>query len=225
MFSRACLSGLCGFIFLTTTPAPDTLVLVTSQDALGANDSAGWMQLGPDGTVLADTFTAASVGGATVTGGLVGRDSLVSAVCPADPSCSWSGASAPNFNPGDSLIWTSDSGNGGNGPLTLTFSPSAAVGTAIQTDTPGAFTVQIDVYNGETLLGSLSEDSDASGNALFIGVIDQDGPNISKLVVSVPSCVGDCTDFAVGTLYLNTSVQPTAKPSLIPVLRKRAGHF
>ncbi len=88
------------------------------------------------------------------------------------------------------------------------------MGTAIQTDAPGAFTVQIDVYNGETLLGSLSEDSDASGNALFIGVIDQDGPNITKLIVSVPRCVGDCTDFALGTLYLNTSVQPQAATEL-----------
>src|SRR5260370_38328908 len=99
MFSRACLSGLCGFIFLTMTPAPDTLVLVTSQDALGANDSAGWMQLGPDGTVLADTFTAASVGGATVTGRLDGRDRLVSSVCAACPRWPSEGASPPTFQP------------------------------------------------------------------------------------------------------------------------------
>lgn len=220
MFHRAYLSALGGLILLATTAArADTLLLVTNRDDLGANDSVDWAQLGPDGTVLGSTFTATSVGGTTITGSLTGSNSLVAVVCTADPSCSWSPESPPNFNAGDSLVWTSDAGNGGNGPLALSFSATvAAAGAAIQADAPGIFTVRIDVYNGETLLGSVTEASDASVDALFIGVIDLDGPNITNLVFSLPSCTANCTDFAVDTLYFNAPGQQTREPSsLLPL--------
>src|ERR1700674_4703086 len=104
-------------MFSTTTAWADSLTLVTSQAAQGANDSLQWSQLGADGTTLGTTSSATSVRGTTVTVSLTGSSSLVSVVCPASP-CSWSGTGVAAA---DSLIWTSDTGNAGNGPLTLTF--------------------------------------------------------------------------------------------------------
>ncbi len=217
MFSRAGLRALRGLIvfavFSTTVAWADSLVLVTSQAGQGANDSVNWSQLGADGTPLGSSAAATSGGGSTVTLTLTGPNSLVSVACSASP-CSWNG---PGFTAGDNLIWTSDLGNGGNGPLTLSFSKSVSgVGALIQADGPGQFTAQIQVFNGPTLLGSFTVTSDTNGDAAYIGVLDQSGTNITSVVFNLTTCVGICADFAIDTVNLDTA--PATLVSLISSL-------
>jgi len=221
MFSRSGMSTLCGLIvlalFSTTAAWADSLVLVTSQAAQGANDSVHWSQLGADGTTLGSSAAAASGAGSGVTLTLAGPNSLVSVVCSASP-CSWAGA---GFAAGDSLIWTSDTGNGGNGPLTLSFSRGVSgVGGLIQADGPGQFTAQIQAFNGAASLGSFTVASNANGDATYIGVLDQTGSNITSVVFSLIACPGICTDFAIDTVSLNTA--PATLVSLVSSLSTSA---
>jgi len=108
-------------VILWATPAvwADTLTTVTSAGAQSSNDSVDWSQLGADQTAIAASFAATSAGTISITGALSTAGSEVAVQCSATP-CSWTGA---GFNAGDSLIWTSDAGNGGNGPLALSSVP------------------------------------------------------------------------------------------------------
>src|SRR6266550_1788391 len=221
MFSCAGLRRLCGLIvlavFSTTVARADSLVLVSSQASQGANDSVLWSQLGADGTTLGSAAAATSTRGSSVTLSLAGSNSLVSVTCPASP-CSWTGA---GFTAGDSLIWTSDTGNGGNGPLTLNFSRGVSgVGALIQADRPGQFTAQIQALNGATSLGSFTVASNANGDAAYIGVLDQSGANITSIVFSLMICAGTCTDFAIDTVNLNSA--PASLVSLVSSLSPSA---
>src|SRR5579884_300981 len=132
------------------------LTLVTSPAGQPSPDAVSWSQLGTDSTQLSSTFSAKSAGGVTISGALSGAGSVLAVVCSATP-CSWKGAGIAS---GTTAIWTSDLGNGGNGPLTLQFGkPVSGAGAMIQADAPGQFTAQIDAYNGTQLLGSFTESS------------------------------------------------------------------
>ncbi|HLW71504.1 MAG TPA: hypothetical protein VKS22_12880 [Candidatus Binataceae bacterium] len=196
----------------------DSLVEVTSESAQSANDSVSWSQLGGDGAVLsASTFNANSAGG-SVTGTLSGPNSLVAVVCPASPSCSW----ADSFAGGDTLVWTSDAGNSGTGPLTLSFAnPISGAGALIQSDVPGQFTVEITAFgSGGGTLGSFSETSDTNGDATYLGLMDSSGANIASIEYQITACgQADCSDFAIDTLFLNdtpVSASPTPTPTATP---------
>jgi hypothetical protein len=216
MLNRACLarlSGLLGAVLFATTAAwADTLVQVTSQAGQGATDSISWKQLGGDQSLLATSFTAKSATGTTHTVTLAGVDSVVSVVCAPTPvNCSWT--QGTGFAIGDSLIWTSDTGNGGNGPVTVSFSaPLAGAGALIQANTPGLFTAKIEAFNGGTSLGSFTVTSDTNGDAVYIGLKDQTAANITSVVFSLTTCAGTCTatDFGIDTVFLNTGLAPTS---------------
>jgi hypothetical protein len=226
MINRDYLCALCGVIsfilFATTAVWADTLVLETSPTGQGANDSVLWSQLGADATTLGSSFAGKSAQGVTATVTLAGANSLTAVVCPASP-CSWS---ATGLTANDTLIWASNTGNGGNGPLTLSFStPVSGAGASIQANAPGQFTAQIQAFNGSTSLGSFTEKSDTNGDAIYIGVLDQTGANITKVVFSITSCgpldSSGCTDFAIDTADLNsgaavttTSLASSLNPSL-----------
>lgn len=208
MLNRACFSRLSGLIFLalsaTTAVWADTLNSVTSLSAQVANDFVRWSQLGPDATLLGVSFSAPSAGLLPVTVTLVGANSVVSVVCVASP-CSWTGS---GFTAADSLLWTSDAGNSGNGPVALTFtSPITGAGAMIQANAPGQFTAQVQAFNGATLLGAFTALSDTNGDATYIGIQDQSGANITKVVFSLTACgpldSSSCTDFAIDTVNLN----------------------
>lgn len=179
----------------------DSLVVVTSPAAQGANDSLSWSQLGGDATTVSSAFVAASSLGLGVTVNLAGANSFISVVCAATP-CSWTGA---GFSAGDTLLWTSDTANGGNGPLTLTFAQGVSgAGALIQADGPGPFTARIQAFNGPTLLGSFTVASNSNGDATYIGVSDQTGPNITSVTFSMTNCTGVCTDFAVDAVAIGS---------------------
>src|ERR1700722_14044380 len=73
----------------------DSLSLVTSASAQGANDSVRWSQLGGNTQSLGATINATSNNGVGVTLNLSGPNSILAAVCPAS-SCSWSGTAMPS---------------------------------------------------------------------------------------------------------------------------------
>jgi hypothetical protein len=68
----------------------------------------------------------------------------------------------------------------------------------------GSFTAKLQVFDGTTLLGTVTEagtsTSNGDGKAIFIGAKDQSGPNITKVVFSI---VGS-NDFAIDTLPCRT---------------------
>jgi hypothetical protein len=208
--------ALAAAIFIASAPAlADSVTLITSQAAQSANDSIDWSQLGADATSLAVSFPANSANGLGVTGGLTAAGSLTSVVCPATP-CSWGGASS-GFVAGDELIWTSDVGNSGNGPLSLTFASMISGGGAfVQADGPAQFTVQLEAFNGSASVGFVTESSDGNGDPIYIGLKDTSGTNVSRLVFSITACDGDCTDFAVDTVQLNNPSGATPTPSATP---------
>jgi len=126
----------------------------------------------------------------------------------------WNG----NFAPGANLLWTGY--NGSLGPLTLGFSsPVSGAGLQIMSDYYGAFTAEIDAYNGATLLGTFTEAGVSNGNAdnsaIFIGINDLSGPNITSIVISESDAIRP-GDFAVNQLsLLTTSTTSTPEPSSV----------
>ena len=209
MFDRSRVYRLCGWVVLlslATAARSDTMSGVSSKASQGSNDSVQWSQLGADGTILASSVGSTSVGGVAVTVGLTGPNSIASAVCAASPTCSWSGT---GFAAGDEVIWTSDATAGGNGPLTLTFGTSvSAAGALIQADEPGQFSAEIQAFNGATPLGSFTVTSNPNGDAVYIGILDQTGANITSVTFSLTACGSADTNcvlsnFAVDTVFLN----------------------
>lgn len=184
----------------------DSVVQVSSSSDQGANDSLAWNQKGTDGTVLPVSFSAQTALSNNVTVNLGAANSIISTVCAASP-CSWTGG---GFTAGDALLWTSDAGNGGSGPVTLNFATAvAAAGALIQSDLPGQFTGQIQVYNGATLLAAYTVTSDPSGDPVYLGALDQSGPNITSVTFSLTACATLCTDFGLDTVNVNASIAPS----------------
>lgn len=186
-------------------------VVVGTTNRTGYNDSVNWGQLGLCNQTVASTFSATSSGGLTVTGSEASGHVEGDVQRNADSSggCSYNGWFG-NFAPGDNLIFT---GFTGLGPLTLGFSTGVSgAGLQIMRNAFGAFTATIDAYNGATLLGSFSEGGTsaftADNSAIFIGINDLSGPNITSIVINT-----DSSDFAVNQLSLLTNAVP--EPSSI----------
>ncbi|MHB1937364.1 MAG: PEP-CTERM sorting domain-containing protein [Acidobacteriaceae bacterium] len=190
----------------------DSLSIVTT--APTGTDTVNWSQLGPDNTSVSNPFSATSTGGIGVTGTFAGEGG--GQIRQEGPSSGWNG----NFNPGDYVLW-----NLGNGPDTLSFNQGVSMaGAAIQTDFYGAFTAQIQAFDGTNLLGAFTENGNSNtnndGSAIFLGLQDSTGANINSIVFSVTSCSLNCSDFAIDTLYLNGSnnVPVIPEPSSIVLL-------
>jgi hypothetical protein len=213
-YLRAIISAVAIVLLAANSSRADSLAMVTSRAAQGGNDSVQWSPLGSDGTVLSASFGTNSNRGTTVSVSLNGRNSLLSVVCPAS-SCSWSGAGFPS---GDTLVWTSNGSNGGNGPITLTFgSGETGAGTLIQADGPAQFTASIQAFSGSTSLGTFTETSDSRGTAIYLGVVDSSGPNITSVVVNLVSAQGVTSDFAIDSLTLGSSTPGPPAPVPTPV--------
>lgn len=214
---------LLGLGALLAIPAFPAIIFVSNPGGLGANDSVNWSQLGGDLTSIPDTFSALSGNGLTINGAFGSSTGLTSVVCPANPSCSWSTTAGFGFNAGDTLVWAND-GSAGTGPLTLGFPAVIGAGLYIQADQLGAFTGRIQAFNGNTSLGTFTVASDANGDPLFLGVLDNTNTaDITSVVFSMTTCgngnCGDLKDFAVDTLLLNEKVNnQTPEPSSLILL-------
>jgi hypothetical protein len=204
MNSRFLIGAATLLVLVSYAPA-DTIVLEVIRTG---TDTVDWSQLGPAFTPIPNPFSAVSSGGVPITGTFATGTGEVLV-----QSSSWNG----NFAPGDFLVWTM-----GNGPLTLDFGSSFSdAGAQIQADFFGAFTAVLSAFNGATLLGSVIEsgisNSNGDNSAIFIGVNDLTGPNITRVVFSIPSCSTNCTDFAINRLSLSGPVSVPEPASLLLV--------
>lgn len=189
-----------------------TIVAYTDRGSFGANDLVDWGQVGlciPD---LPAPFTAVSAGGIGVSGS-VANGATVNTTTQRHPDDSggcpsydgWFG----NFAPDDNLIWTNNAG-----PLTLTFDrPVSGAGAQIMADFYGDFTAQLDAYSGATLLGSVVNLAgfsigDADNSAIFLGLRDLDGAEITSVVFTVLSASIDPDDFAINQVSLDEVPEP-----------------
>lgn len=216
MSTDAFLSRLCSLmLLLLLSPAAsraDTLTLVSSQAALGANDSTTWSQLGPDGGIVQNGAAAMSGAGNPITVNFsTGASGLIAVECPALPSCSWTGG----FSAGDSLIWTFD-GVSPNGPLAFLLGNAvSAAGLAVQSDAPGPFTAGIQVeFVGGALSPIFTVNSDANGDPVFIGLVDNTGANIAGVSFDIGNSGSD-HDFAADTLYTRNAIPEPASMLLL----------
>jgi len=185
---------------LACAPAFGSIIFVSAPFA--NNDSVNWSQLGADGTAISQSFGATSVASLAISGSFAGSGGGTTLVTPG----SWP-ATAGSFNSGDSLIWTGDNLGNNNGPLTISFPAVKEAGLWIQADLPGAFTAQVQVFEGAA--SSTFTLASAGGAPIFMGGTDSGGTtSITKLVFSLTSCNnGNCSptdlkDFAVDTLFL-----------------------
>jgi len=207
-----------GCAFLAAACYGDTINLVTSSAALGANDSILWSQFGGDGVTIAHSFSGTTVGAKSFTGSYAGTTGLVSVACPSAPQCSW--GPAVGITGGDRLNWAFDpAGNGGNGvgtgPITLNVPTGFGVGAIIAADVVGQlFTAKVELFNGGSSLGFVTRSSDAAGDPIFVGALDATAANVTKAVISLTAITGggDLGDFAIDTTFLNSQVVTTQGP-------------
>jgi|ERR1019366_3433695 hypothetical protein len=199
--SKMILMLLAAFVVATFSVAQaDTILLVTAPQT-GAW-TVDWSQLGAAGATIPHIFTAQGNDplGDYVTGLFSGGNSNKGIV--GVQGTNWSG----NFNTGDYLVWTNN-----HGPLTLGFLSNEYnfVGAYFQQKTYGAFTAKLELYDGPTLLGSVTEHGVSNnlhnGSAIFIGALDVTGSNITRVVFSETAGSGTA-NFAIGDLYYYTPV-------------------
>jgi hypothetical protein len=206
-----------------TNAAP---VMVTTPAALGANDSVNWAQLGAEGTIFGPGFSANSANALSVAGSLTGANGCVATV--GGSTCGWN--AGPGFVFGDTVLWAEDTNGDGSGPMVLSFASVLGAGLWLQSTAFGAFTAQIDAFNGVTNIGSFTEFS-ANGDGIFIGVLDTIS-DITKISVKLQGCSGASCDFAVNSLLLKERVstdvpEPTSLTLVLlpllalPAIRRR----
>lgn len=180
----------------------DTLVGATSR--AGFKDTASW----PAACVqyLPSVSTTSVMGvGVTAMDATGGVDEDIQS----PPGCSYDGWNG-NFAPGAGILWSA-----GSGPMTLSFSQGlSGAGVQIQADAYGPFTATIDAYDGAALLGSFSENGNSTSNgdnsAIFIGLNDLSGANITSIVLDTSS-----HDFSINEVSLNGAVPEPSSLALL----------
>jgi hypothetical protein len=206
------LTGVMTFLLfaLASNARADNLQLYTSRTAFGGNDMVDWGQLGPCMTPIPNQFFAHSnVTGVVIDGFFLGGGVGEVRI---QTMCGWGG----NFASGDVVVWTRSPGQG---PLRLLFCESVVgAGVQIQSDFFGPFTARIEAFNGDTSLGSFTEEGNSTpsgdNSAIFIGVKDLDGPHITSLVLSLTAAFSDPADFAINKMALDTGALAPALPPL-----------
>jgi hypothetical protein len=164
--------------------------------------SIDWNQLGPAFTSLTTPQLVSTFNG---------NPAFVGNVSPGFPNFNrvdegngWTG----NFDFGSALVWTGaggTTGTGGPGPfvIQLLTNPVGSFGFDIQADEYGAFNVLVQAFDaGGNLLFSdtFSGVSNGleNGSALFVGLGDTTGVNISAIEISTTSADASFTnDFAI----------------------------
>ncbi len=185
----------------------DSLSIVTT--APTGTDTVNWSQFGPSGTTVQSPFVIQSTGGIQVTGTFAYNGE--GAVVQDGPNSGWDG----NFHLGDYVL-----DNEGTGPDTLRFNQGVSMaGAAIQPASTGAFTAYIKAFDGLTPLAIFQESGNSTqtpGSAIFLGLQDLTGANITSVQFWIPSD----ENFAIDTLYLNGSnnVPVIPEPSSIVLL-------
>ena len=130
---------------------------------------------------------------------------------------SWGG----NFAPGDHLLFTGNTTNLGNGPITVVFgAPVSAAGYQIEAYTGGPFTARLEAFDSANNdLGFVTQSgTSSSGNntAAFIGGTRPTN-DIKRIVISLDSSSGDPTSFGINRLDFR-AVANTPEPGELALL-------
>jgi len=208
-----CIALLC----LGTLAFADSFVVFNTRADQNPTDIIDWGQLGAPGTIVPSPTNVSSFGGLNATVAVAGPNMVAM-----QQGVTWNG----NFDFGENLLWTGNpnfiSGTG-PGPITINFAHGvSSVGFAISSDFFGAFTATLQVYGSGGLLDTLTESGVSSpngdGSALFMGLGDLSGANITKIVISEIDA-NATNDFAIDAVSITTGGgQTVPEPSSIALL-------
>lgn len=192
----------------------DSFTTYATRAQQNPNDIYDWGQFGPDSTPVSSPASATSFNGLGATVSIAGT-TMYTAV---DYFGSWNG----NFEIGENLLYTGNLAGGGPGPLTMAFASGvSSVGFQIQDASLGSFTATLQAFNGSTLLDTLVmrgvSNQNNDGSAIFMGIGDLTGPNITKIVISDQGA-GDANDFAINALSIGINSGTTPEPSSLVLL-------
>jgi hypothetical protein len=197
----------------------DSFTTFSTRAQQNPSDIYDWGQFGPFGTPVSSPAAATSFNGLGATVSIAGS-TMYTAVedCPGCGIGNWQG----NFDIGENLLYTGNLAGGGPGPLTIAFASGvSSVGFQIQDATYGPFMASLQAYDGSTLLYTLTMAGVSNGNndgsAIFMGIGDLTGPNITSIVISDQGA-GDPNDFAINALSIGISSSTTPEPSSIILL-------
>lgn len=119
-----------------------------------------------------------------------------------------------NFDDGEPVLW-----NGGGGPLTLQLAvPQKSIGFSIEQAAYDPFTAVMEVFGlHNKLLDTVTEQGTSAplnnGSALFLGVSDNSGDNIAKVVIDTfDSADVDNEDFAIDDVSFSHAPEPGFLP-------------
>lgn len=200
--------ALSGIFLLSSLVNASTITTFTDRAAFDSNDSVDWGSLGTAGTVLSNPFSVQSAGGLGITG--LCLETPLSRFRCGPKLLGQSSAFQADFATGDNLLFVAHS-EVYDAELTFTFaSPIFGLGSQIEGDlTP--FTIDLSVYNGDTLLNNFSESrasTTVDSSAPFIGILDSVG-EITKAVFRLENRTPQPQNMILGSLAIN---RPVAVP-------------
>jgi PEP-CTERM motif len=195
----------------------DTINFTRMRSSFAYDDFQPWNALGTNNFDVTNGSMATSAGGfitTTIDFGL-GGPGVTALQCPA-AGCTWVG----NFAPSSSLLFSYDVNQGiGEGAINLSFSQGVyGVGFQVQSNIQGTFEAEVQAFDGSTPLGTFYAMGDSNGNednsAIFLGLQDLSGPNITGISVLAFDCSGNgggnCYGTAINRLLFETSGQTSA---------------
>jgi hypothetical protein len=202
--------------FLANTLAYGSVILVTSPSQLSTSDVVLWSQLGSDQTYVSQKFLVRSTLNEGIGGYLeTGPGAVMSA------GTDWKTGAGIAAN--DALLSAADlSGNGG-APLDLSFmAPLYGGGAYIQAAGSGPFTARIQAFVGMNSVLDMTVKSDAAGDAIFLGLLDNVS-EITKVTYSLMSApIGYSPgDFVLDKFFLQN--QPFSGVPIVPVSAPEPG--
>lgn len=194
----------------------DSFTIFATRADQNPTDIIDWGQLGAPGTFVPSPASVTSFGGLNATAGIAGPNMVAM-----QQGTTWNG----NFDFGENLLWTGNPNliaGTGPGPITINFAQGvSSVGFAIQSDFFGAFSATLQVYGSGGLLFTLTGIGNSNnfddGSALFMGVGDLSGANITQIVISESDQFAT-NDFAIDAVSITTGGGQVPEPSSIALL-------
>jgi hypothetical protein len=198
---------------LGTFAGADTFTTFATRAQQNPTDIIDWGQLGPDSTFVNSPASLTSFNGLAGTVSIPGPFMVT---CVDFFGC-WNG----NFEAGENVLYTGNLAGGGPGPMTIAFASGvSSVGFQIEDVFLGPFTATLQAFNGANLLFTLTLPGTANqnndGSALFMGIGDLTGANITSIVISDVGS-SDTNDFAINAVSL-TQAGTTPEPSSLVLL-------
>lgn len=204
-----------------TFASADTFTTYATRVAQNPSDIFDWSTIAPPGTEVTTPQFVPSFGGtnAALVGNIDGSDFFTM-----QEGFTWIG----NFDYGESLIWTGNSGLGfgGIGPMAVEFASGVgSVGFAISADFYGPFTATLTALDAGlnplfTMTGNGVSNGNEDGSALFMGLGDLSGSNIAAIEFTIASSVDPNAnnDFAIDDLSIGYTATATPEPSSLVLL-------